>query len=666
MSLAIDQISQVYTWADDPVNAVIVRNRDLRKLGCFGGRELASAGLTIFQHGQRPCLFATIAGIIVGVTEKSRRWDYSIDDGTEIVDVCIQARKIPAKVAVERTPASVAPSSSARTLTVIEPSLQVGDLVQCTGKIWRKWHPKSPNAYGGPAGLDVCEATILNADPTAEALHNLSAHRLMRDFYSKPFDEEKVDTELEVAPLHQPFPGLAGVYEAPRVESEGFRSHDLRLRDKFSNDLKRLSQSHGEASRESSPFCSRRMRRRNEYRRTPLGESSQSSNASSIKREAEDDSEADSDDRPVKRRPQESILRNASTVPTPPSIDAAPKRQLRTPSKLKDAHCTQYLFRVYVQKFLLDWCDVQDVRSTSRNAPALCVDGTSGHPPPFTLAFLQRVRVLRELAVRVVDVLLQSRSQKSRRPGDDSSEDKAHKIRRLFEWVIRQLVQDGFLCIASRVQEPQWPYNGLDSDEHLVSRHLSDAPLLRRPSLGPRSSFSRSTTSSKLHRSLLSQLDLPPPASPRKSQRQRAARWAQDSMRLMSDDDDDGDDDDDNVDVSNDAEESEGDVTIQRISTAAHPRCHNEAGGAAECYQVVTPRSLLPFLVPLITRSNGTSNGIGNGNGHRNRVDTSRGGVINGDFEAILSQLKRSDERFEFVTADTVRDSMALWVDTAT
>lgn len=81
-ALPADVASSVYAYIDRPSQALILRNRSLAKVQVVGG-NVAPSSLPVYLHRRVPCTYATIAGIVVGITEKDRRWDLM----SEYIDV---------------------------------------------------------------------------------------------------------------------------------------------------------------------------------------------------------------------------------------------------------------------------------------------------------------------------------------------------------------------------------------------------------------------------------------------------------------------------------------------------------------------------------------------------------------------------------------------------
>lgn len=433
--LSSEVASLVYLWADNIKRSVIIRNRSLAKVQPIVGGRISS-GIPTFVHRQRPCVWATIAGIVVGVTPRDRKWEYMIDDGTQIIDITIHERNIPKGVAPSASVSQKA-SSSRWTLDVPEPDLRIGDLVRVTGKIWRRKRHAQP----AKVGIDAVQAELLNTDSTAEARHNLLAHELEQGEYNRPFgvlagtsasvskrqglmhlDEDDAGSEHRTTGLKSyqkltvgPLPEHSQVSINSGLADLGLPTHSEEITRDLAMSLKRPRDENSRdiRGRQGAPW------------------------------DAHEDAMA-----PLLNR-----RRSPRT------------RSLRAPSRLSDSECTPSLFRLHVQKILTDHC-----------GDAVSEQGYCA-PPSFSLSFLRRVKPLAELSDRIVSILLQKRAQKlaarsrsKKRNGDIegdhdqplSSEPKREKVKRLFEWCIRELLVDGFVVIAGHeeVEAMQSPFDG--------------------------------------------------------------------------------------------------------------------------------------------------------------------------------------------------------------
>lgn len=399
-----DTASLIYAWADHPNRSVIIRNRRLAQISLLSQNDI-SAGIPIFVHRQRPCLYATIAGIVVGTTTRDWKWEYMIDDGSQLIDVVVQASSIPQSIAPLRKK-----TSDTSSFALAEPELRLGDLVKVTGKIWRRhWKAREVKV-----GIDVLSIDILNTNSTAAARHGLEAHELEHGEYNRPF----------------------GVLTSAHGERQNGLQAYKRLR------VGVLGTDDGDPVTGTGTST------------TAVRASGPISSAKENPNHTEEDGIAHSS----RRRTRGS------------------GRALRAPSRLKDSECTQSLFRLHVQKFLADFCGD---------------DAGSNGPPAFTISFLRRIDSLAELAERVVAALLSKRAKKLARTSTVakgtsigshplSTEPEREKIKRLFEWCIRELLLDGFVVIADESESGQlaWPFDGRQKAQKISSQHHRLARLL--------------------------------------------------------------------------------------------------------------------------------------------------------------------------------------------
>lgn len=483
--LPADVSSRIYCWADRPARAVVLRNRSLARLKPIGGGQDAS-GLPVYLHGQRPCIYATIAGIVVSVTERDWRWEYAIDDGTQVIEVTIQSRKIPSGIAIERPcNSSRFASSSAFTLDDIStmvPSIETFDILKVTGKIWRRQIVSDMGRVRYKVGLDACDVEVLNDDPTGEARHCLDAHRLETTDYAQRFvlpDEALSLVQLEMPAERAPWQDTLRTREETRLIHQ----------EKFNTDLYRLYTAKalgngGQLGRSSPiPPARRAYPPASVASRTPSVKRDRTEtmplapihNSSSVQRATKKMREASIAPDTRRLKPVNSIASPPSSMPLPivkqesadrmtppPSVtrgSTAPpdspgleivtvktsstsRRQLRTPSKMRDSECTPSNLRLHVQKFLSDHC---------RSSIAY---GGTDQPPTFTLRLLLRVKTLLDLAIRVSDRELRKRDQQLKRmgapdqPPRPSGEPRSEKTKRLVEWCLRQLLKDGYIVLS--------------------------------------------------------------------------------------------------------------------------------------------------------------------------------------------------------------------------
>lgn len=424
----------------------------------------------------------------------------TVDDGTQIIDVSIHSRSIPESLLKLTPPVA---STSRQTLDTYQsmPTMPLGsgDIVRVTGKIWRRqWStPRGRTTF--KVGLDVQSLDILNDEPTEEARHNLRAHQLDTREYRQTFamPSECISVVRIVLPLQS---RVAAAYCHP--------DEAVRMERKFGVDLRALVQSRPDYGQDengiplsASSVANRLLAPRSRYNRlkrasseVPFSEIRQPY-AGQRERRVKVEAQTEETSRIVPLPPSSSLevpnrstqfltLNHAAPAPrqasslassqtsapeSPPrrsAADSGKSRQLRTPSKLRDSQCTADLFRLHVQKFLVDHnrftslCERARPHSSSRkrgrytesssSSPSSSASSSS-LPPVFTMQYLMTVRNLWELADRVVSVMIRSREKESARKGllpSASGEAKSEKMKRLFERCVRQLVNEGYIVIA--------------------------------------------------------------------------------------------------------------------------------------------------------------------------------------------------------------------------
>ncbi|CAO1630989.1 unnamed protein product [Parajaminaea phylloscopi] len=733
-----DVATQIYTWADNPEHAVVLRNADLANIKLMGGRKAVS-GLPIYQYGQRPCVFATIAGLVIGVAEKERRRDYLIDDGSSVIEVSHNTRSAMTSAAAlhDRGTYStfVAEGGPAHHLKGCE----VGDIVKITGRIWSRQYPSTNGcASVVKIGLDVSTLLSLSHDPSAEADHNLEAHRLAQEEYCNPFEVPSVTCDL--LRIHVPV-SLATTDNASCLQDK--EHEEARLADKWWSDLRRLhalGERRCNTASTALSYAERRpVREFNPLDRRIKSEDRVTSSIEVFSKTASPspiphalsgsarwkDSGPGSPHRSRITQPGDALSRAqtpCNRLDAESSAFASSSRPLRSPSKLKASECTQQYFRLHVQKFLVDFCSRPIAPAGNEEDLPLRNRGDRGagtQPPSFAMAFLLRVKVLRELALRVVSVLLEARTKRHRRgiantgrsAQTQMGEPKEEKVRRLFDWCVLQLVQDGFLVLApAQDADPshslQWPYDGATSPNSTITGKASSCRRCRamRTRLASRASESgvarlgtsrvklrrhvRRAVGPELHcrskRRLLAQLSFEPfdtiatasqdpqtvvPSDRKATKRRRGAIWQDVSMCL-----DEASDEDAAGDVLCTCSAQSRDDAVQPGS-ARHPT----SKPSAEAYQVLTPAYLLQSLLPILQRSCGRSSNtvaqvhkteVVKVEDERNDLAATREhgqlpahhgyADVEVDVEWALYQLQRSDDRWRYTNVDSVSDALDL------
>lgn len=400
--------------------------------------------------------------------------------------------------------------------------LESGDIVKVTGKIWRRqWNtPRCKTTF--KVGLDAQALDILNDDPTEEARHNLRAHQLDLTEYSQMFamPSECISVVRITLPLQS---RSAAAYCNP--------DEALRMERKFGEDLRALVQSRPDYSHDengvplsASSVANRLLAPRSRYNRlkrasseVPFSEIRQpyaGQRERRIKVEAQTEGAS-----PIVPLPPSSSLEGHQPPPLPGTLShvtpiprhpsnlassqtAAPEspprrsatafgksRQLRTPSKLRDSQCTADLFRLHVQKFLVDHHRFASLCSSSKKgdrSTATDLSAAPALPPVFTIQYLMTVCNLWELADRVVSVMIRSRERESARKGllpTASGEAKSEKMKRLFERCVRQLVNEGYIVIADTAAAAGGEEASHESN--VFSPYPGDAPEVAPAHLAP-------------------------------------------------------------------------------------------------------------------------------------------------------------------------------------
>lgn len=731
-----DVASQIYTWANDPSQAVLLRNHDLYNIGLYGGKY-ADAILPIYRHRRRPCIFATVAGIVVGATKKDRQWDYLLDDGSQVIDFSVQFKSISLfiPISAENFPTSKEKMDGLS----LKPSIEVGDIVRVTGRIWRRQYTSE---WGGSAthriGLDVSSLDTLNHDPTAESRHNLEAHRLAQREYSEPFELSSQQSALVRLRVPMPIQSTNDV-EAWKLCT----SLEDRLVTKFGKDLRRLGTSR--PRRQEGNAASARKTFHREIScvdHTCIDERSVELTFQAFMEDVQDAS-ISSSSKLVAAEPSTpqrashfhgvqdgspiSPIGRSATAPLSPVTSlpcpASSNRSLRSPSRLNDSQCTQQMFRLQTQKFLMDFCSQSSnhCNYAGESAKIANVKGLDNSPPAFTFAFLTRIKVLNELADRVVTALLIARAKRKRNanatgrdlgasaPSTTSHEPKTHKIRRLFEWCVLQLVQDGFLVLApDSTQDPShrpyWPFNGAQTPTAVTSRSMrglcacqecsrswpaSNAVTTALARQNPSSAFARLGTSrvvlgtscqgtsvaktwSYVDRKLLAQLNFDEASGRNNSKPLKLtnASWPVTNRKIFKHKRDVVWQ---NVSIPF-SEHEDDDRTVTTCASKNLPLEHRPSVPTvtsqtnSEAYQVLTPSFLVPFLVPILQRSFQLGGRARQSKFDQQKIacspaeDPHRGVSveIDIDVDSALYQLKRSDDRWRYVSVDCVREALDL------
>ncbi|CAD6913825.1 unnamed protein product [Tilletia controversa] len=388
----------------------------------------------VYLLERRPFIHAEIVGMVVGVTEKESRIVYLVDDGTAVLQVI--------EVLGE---------------TGIRKKLRnVGDVVRVVGKIRREWEERALYAH----------SINLLSDLYAEIQHIHAVALALRTTYQEPLDLASLPT------AHLPSPNdhsaetlseqprkttIPPEYLPPVYTNANYYSNAAWVGERYLGGQPIATLPSPDAT---PPGAKTSVRYQNVF---PQFASS-----------------------PASAAPSSSSLGEGS------SFGGGGHRRLRAWYKLKGSELSASRFRPYVAQHIHAFC------STAAAAAGENQASTSRSPPAFTVRYLRRQVELRNHAESVVLRELEKRETKLKSSGvsassssistssskhgkqkkkenekvaDDgiqirkqasklSSEALAAKVKRLFESIIRQLVDDGVIEIAPECVPLRWPFNG--------------------------------------------------------------------------------------------------------------------------------------------------------------------------------------------------------------
>lgn len=312
-----------------------------------------------------------------------------------------------------------------RFLSPMLPRFEVGDIVKCTGKIQID---RSGDRFLFAHRLQRCD------NFNAECQHQLDAIELEKRIYRQPFDWSRLAPGNAVPSDHRP----ALHRSAPKVPARQLIS-DL------SQDGKAVSAPAIEPGAEQHDFVKRRLSP-DKARRLLLGHASSS--------------QSQPDSASAKQTPSSPSSEHSRLSHTSESGS----RQLRSHGKIPDRELTEAYFQLQLQQYIS-----QQYRSQT-----------------FTISDLQSDADLSALAQRLVRIRLQHRH--TSRTGDHSNavslgttEQQGEKTRRLFEWAVRKMMQDGFIALAetANLEDRRASRRGVASTAD--SYHLVTPEYLLRP-----------------------------------------------------------------------------------------------------------------------------------------------------------------------------------------
>ncbi|KAE8258894.1 hypothetical protein A4X13_0g1376 [Tilletia indica] len=424
----IQTAGRIYAWADHPSNAV----------KCFGSHILSAYLLSaegfpqsVYLLERRPFIYAEIVGMIVGVTEKERRTIYLVDDGTTVLQVI----DLPPRFGRAKLH-------------------KVGDVIRVIGKVRHEWEERALHAH----------SMNLLSDLHAEIQHIHAVVEVLRTAYQEPLDLASLPT------AHFPSP-TAPDRQSQALEPEQPRKTTIppEYLPPVYTDPNYYSNAVGVVERRPLP----------QYPMGPTLPSPETTPpAKSTTRHHYYNNAF-----PLFPSSPPSIAPSSSSMGEGSSFGSSRHRRLRAWNKLSGSELSASRFRPYVAQHIHTFCSA----SAGDNAASISASSSSSSAPAFTVRYLRRQDDLRKHAESVVlrelekrerksksststaTLASSSRQDKTKSTGDPptrkqaaklSSEALAAKVKRLFESIIRQLVDDGVIEIAPECLPLQWPFNG--------------------------------------------------------------------------------------------------------------------------------------------------------------------------------------------------------------
>ncbi|KAK0544170.1 hypothetical protein OC846_003380 [Tilletia horrida] len=458
---------KIYAWAAHPINAAL----------CFGidivnAQSLRADGFpgSVYLYHQRPLVLAEIVGMIVGSTEKEHRIIYLVDDGTTILQVIHNVQEDSRRV--------------------VHPS---GTVIRVIGKIRMEWEERV---------LQVESLSVLT-DLDDEARHIFAVIEAQKTAYSKTFElTEPPPAQLPAIPTapEPPRPTtIPAAYLPPVYTNATYYSRREIGSSSYGRTLPSPGATPTQARYEprarsgptlpspgSTPPQSRpRFVRTGPTLPSPSPSPSPERTPPPISRCGAARLRSASASASSVARSSPSVVYQGHSVPDASAPATQQQRRLRAWHKLTGSELSPSRFRPYVAQHIHMHCSSPD-RTTSGPRSV----------PSFTVRYLRRQEDLRKHAEKVVLRALKKRHRLAaaqeesgsasartdkvkRKPSSSSSSvlsDPDHgekseiaklssealgaKVKRLFESVIRQLVEDGVIEIAPERDKPVWPFNG--------------------------------------------------------------------------------------------------------------------------------------------------------------------------------------------------------------
>ncbi|SPO23062.1 uncharacterized protein UTRI_01740 [Ustilago trichophora] len=421
-ALSDSDVVKLYEWAERSPSAVLKCTcRHVRRIKTIPFLSHALGGQNLFLHHETPGLIAEVCGMIVGVTPKEDQVTYEVDDGTSVLRVMetrkslhqaesrtLQARPdvsapcgVPECYIMPPQPKALMSSShldsgaSHSFLPPLHPRFGVADIVRCAGKIQID---RSGDRFLLVQQMILCE------DVNMECHHHIDVIKLENELYRHPFDWKRLSS------------AKAAAKQVPESQTSSSRLSARRILSDSSQDAKAVSAPMSNVDVSKQEVAKRQRLSRDEARRllssdVPVSWSSAHSTSMSH------------GDSP---RGSERSRSSRSSA-----------RQLRAHDKISDHKLTESYFQLQLQQYISQRYPFQ----------SFAISDLWSDAPLLSLARrLVHVRLQHRLASRYAD------SSRRITKDKDTSEQHAEKARRLFEWAIRKMMQDGFVTLAKAEQ----------------------------------------------------------------------------------------------------------------------------------------------------------------------------------------------------------------------
>ncbi|WFD29595.1 hypothetical protein MSPP1_000604 [Malassezia sp. CBS 17886] len=182
---ALGALMDQVRWASDAQRSVSCCVRDIAQMRAGRGDGAAPAPAAgdgpplVHFHGAWPCCFVTVVATVTAVGAHADRVSYTLDDGSDAVDVTVSAAMLAhasANRGVDGIPSCYV-RPALRGVPAPPPAFLVGDVVRCVGRIRERAGGRRWLHAHTIAAVDEC---------TAEPRHVLRALELARTHYRTP------------------------------------------------------------------------------------------------------------------------------------------------------------------------------------------------------------------------------------------------------------------------------------------------------------------------------------------------------------------------------------------------------------------------------------------------------------------------------------------------